>query len=90
MIDWTVDYTEPPLTKNITTEELGGYISTRSLAGHDQWSLSLGTLVNIPCHSQAIERHVKLVSDSCKNVGESNRGGSIRSTIESRMYRFSH
>ena len=85
MIDWNVDYTEPPLTKNITSEELDGYISTRSFPGYEQWSFSKGSIVNIPCHSQAVERHVKLVSDSSKNVvGEFNRDGFMRSTIQSR------
>ena len=39
----------------------------------------------IPCHSQAVERTIKLVSESCKNViGEASRNGFIKSTIQSR------
>ena len=42
-------------------------------------------VLELPCHSQALERHIKLVSEvSRKVVGEHARDGMIRTTLRSR------
>lgn len=67
--------TEPPLTKSLTEEEL--------------WDIALNnnrpSFASIPCHTQAVERGVKLVTEAASKVcGENNREGYIHSGLESR------
>ena len=85
IVDWDVFYTEPPLTKIMSDEDIDAHIENGNFPKHPHMSLAWCSISNILCHSQAVERMVKLVSESAKNVVEvSNRDGFIRSTIESR------
>ena len=85
IVDWDVFYTEPPLTKIMSDEDIDAHIENGNFPKHPYMSLACCSISNIPCHSQAVERMVKLVSESAKNVvGDSNRDGFIRSTIKSR------
>ena len=49
MIDWTEEITEPPVTKNMTLEDV-----QRSSQEGSSTPLLISTA---PCHSQAVERH---------------------------------
>ena len=62
MIDWKGDYTEPPLTKRIGYDDTAAYIQTGEgdLPKLTSVILLATCLTNIPCHSQAVERLVKL------------------------------
>ena len=45
----------------------------------------LKQLLDFPCHTQAVERHVKLVTEASKSVyGYKNRHARILSTLKSR------
>ena len=42
-------------------------------------------LEKYPCHTQAVERHVKVITDSARSVcGKERREGYIRAKLESR------
>ena len=79
MIPWQ-DYkvTEPPLTYNLSDEALKSIVKS-----------GLGTVQNIkdfPCHIQAVERCIKLVTEASSAVcGEHKRDGFIRARILSRQ-----
>lgn len=77
LINWqSVVVTEPPITKKFSTDELKEMIANVP----DQMSL-----LNVPCHSQAVERCVKLVTEASSSVcGQEARDGFIRSRIASR------
>ena len=67
--------TEPPLTRNISEDELEELIMTKSKKQFD----------TMPCHTQAVERCVKLVTEASSSVcGSESRDGFIRARIESR------
>ena len=76
MIDWfQTEIFEPPLTRNITDDELDTLIKNK---GQKTFSTFL-------CHTQAVERTVKLVSEaSTKVCGLEKRDGYIRTQIASR------
>ena len=62
MIDWDSKksvITEPPLTKHLTEEQLD------NLATSGESSL---VLTKMPCHSEAVERHLKLVTETAAKV----------------------
>ena len=76
LVNWQ-DYqrTEPPMMMNITNEEIDIAIETGQ-----RW-----TLDNFPCHTQAVERHVKLVTEAAAAVcGELRRDGYVRAKLLSR------
>lgn len=76
LIDWaSVKLYEPPLTFNIhNIEELV-----------KNGSFERGKFDDFPCHTQAVERMVKVVTESSAAVcGEDSRDGFIRATIKSR------
>jgi len=77
LIDWlSVEITEPPLTKSISDHDLKSMISDVS-AEID--------ILKFPCHTQAVERCIKLVTEASAAVcGIESRDGFIRSRIESR------
>lgn len=77
MIDWQIEgITEPPLTSNISSKDLIDMIRS------EQPFIEID---NYPCHNQAVERHVKLVTETAGCVcGEDNRDGFIRARLESR------
>lgn len=53
MIEWDV-VTEPPIVRNIPIEELENFIMTNFYL--------LKQILNFPCHTQAVERHVQEVT----------------------------
>lgn len=81
MIDWEqCTVTEPPVTVSLTEAHL------RELeSGNREPLLSLQKYLEMPCHSQAVERMVKDVSDASKHVyGQVARDGFIRAKIADR------
>ena len=74
LINWqTVKVTEPPLTKSITEAELKEMIINISKNIE---------VLNFPCHTQAVERHIKLVTEASSSVcGNNARDGLIRAKI---------
>jgi hypothetical protein len=78
MIDWqAIRLTEPPATRNLSDEKLKELIQSREPLGDG--------LLDFPCHTQAVERIIKLVTDASGSVvGEQNRDGFIRARIEGR------
>ena len=79
MVDWqSLDLTEPPLTKNIETENIMKFIHLRDAPKFHAKA--------IPCHTQAVERHIKHVMEASQKIcGRSNRDGFIQSTLLSRQ-----
>ena len=64
--------TEPPVLKRFTNEEISGF-KTSPL------------MLKYPCHNQAVERHVKLVTQASNAVSTfARRDGMIRQQIKSR------
>lgn len=86
MIDWaSVNITSPPILRDIPT-------AIFSSMQHDKKNLEWD-FVHFPCHTQAVERCVKLVTEaSAKVYGFHNRDGFIRATFFSRsiMPEFDH
>lgn len=78
MINWQQSMiSEPPMTKKISTEDLTQMIKDVP-EGME--------ILRFPCHSQAIERCVKLVTEASSKVcGPEARDGFIRSQIASRQ-----
>ena len=77
MIEWD-DTTEPPLTKGITRE------CSMDCLNRKQFDIELKFL-NLPCHTQAVERHIKVVTEVSSRVsGQSQREGAIMTTLASR------
>lgn len=67
--------TEPPLTKRLSPQEVWDIAFRKATPD----------FAAIPCHTQAVERGVKLVTEAAKKVcGENARDGFIRSRLESR------
>jgi len=79
LINWMdLTITAPPLLSKIPVDEISGRIFG---ANHD-----LLPFVRVPCHTQAVERVVKLVTEASQAVcGENARNGLIRNRIESRQ-----
>ena len=79
MIDWSKNViTEPPLFKNIPLQDIKEMASTGR-------SFEFGPLQKLPCHTQAVERHVKIITEASKHVcGNDARDGYIRSILKSR------
>lgn len=79
MIDWnTASLSPPPLLRRLTDQEIWSKIQSGEKA--DEWNFN-----KFPCHTQAVERCVKLVTEaSQKVVGSDARDGFIRSTLLSR------
>ena len=67
------------------TEDILQYIQSGDLPRLPSISLGSSTMNNIPCHSQAVERNVKLVTEASQNlIGRNNRDGFVKCTIKSR------
>jgi hypothetical protein len=78
LIDWT-DTTLPPLLSNLST------IQIRRMAKGN----SVFLCENFPCHSQAVERYVKIVTEAAGAVcGQERRDGFIESRLKSRQVRY--
>lgn len=77
LIDWSEGVSEPPVTRGITTDSLKDLVNE---GGIDRVAFP-----RYPCHTQAVERHVKLVTKASLSVcGQKSRDGLIRSCLESR------
>ena len=74
LIDWeATQLSEPPLTSSLTNEQLTA-IKDSPLQ-----------VADYPCHTQAVERAVRLVSEASASViGQDARDGFIRQRIQSR------
>lgn len=81
MIDWEATaITPPPVLEEFTDEDLKSLVSPQ--VGEEPQKLQV---TNFPCHSQRVERHVKVVSQAAASYGgEARRDGSIRVKLESR------
>lgn len=79
VIDWTVcPISEPPVIKKMTDNELKEFIKAEVTP--------TVLFSKFPCHTQAVERHVKLVTEAAKAVcGQKTRDGFIRARIASRQ-----
>ena len=79
MIDWALcPISEPPVIKAMTEAELRDLITTEVTPAV--------ILPKFPCHTQAVERHAKLVTEAVKTVcGQKSRDGFIRARVSSRQ-----
>ena len=79
MIDWAVcPISEPPIIKAMTDAELRDLITMEVTP--------TVMFPKFPCHTQAVERHVKLVTEAAKAVcGQKSRDGFIRAHVASRQ-----
>lgn len=66
---------EPPLTRSLTTAEIKNYITNGE---------EMITFPKLVCHTQAVERCVRLVTEAAAAVGDLERDGYIRSRLMSR------
>lgn len=76
IIDWTTTAIyPPPLLRRVSDKEIWAKISTADTA--KEWNFH-----KFQCHTQAVERCVKLVTEAAsKLVGAKNRDGFIRTTL---------
>ena len=76
LINWQdTPVTEPPITKELTDEQVEYYMRSGDKFQFDDY----------PCHTQAVERVIKLVTDASASVcGSDRRDGFIRARIKSR------
>lgn len=79
LINWQDhQITEPPLTLNISNEFLENIVENGLSTHHN--------IKDFPCHTQAVERCIKLVTDASSSVcGENKRDGFIRARLLSRQ-----
>lgn len=79
LIDWSVcKLTPPPLLSRMPTEHIASLLKDKALPEFNY--------LKFPCHTQAVERCVKLVTESAEKVcGHENRDGYIRATLKSRQ-----
>ena len=77
LVAWQdIDRHAPPVMDGFSDQQIRGFVAN---------SDDVVTLEHFPCHTQAVERHVKLVTESSAAVcGQQQRDGFIRSRIESR------
>lgn len=79
LVDWqNVVWSEPPITTKLTKEDLEEVVQYPE-------SSAISYVRNYPCHSQAVERAVKVVTEAAVTVcGYERRDGVIRSKLHSR------
>ena len=79
MIDWAVcPISEPPVIKAMIDAERKELITSEVT--------QTVSFPKFPCHTQAVERHVKLVTEVAKTVcGQKSRDGFIRARVASRQ-----
>ena len=77
MINWQkVNLTESPFARSIFDDKINHLISSKEKRNFS----------HLPCHTQAVERFVKLITEVSSLVcGQNSRDGFIRSKIESRQ-----
>ncbi|KAE8741984.1 hypothetical protein FOCC_FOCC012463 [Frankliniella occidentalis] len=78
MIDWTnITVTVPPVIRDISNAELIARLTNNTVV---EWEFA-----KFPCHTVAVERTVKLVTEAASLVcGPESRDGHIRATLKSR------
>ena len=78
MIDWqATTISEPPVTRCLSNVTIESYVKSRMLL--------LGLFPKFPCHTQAVEKAVKLVTEaSAWVVDSSERDGYIIAKLQSR------
>lgn len=77
MINWQQTITEPPILKQLTDQEIQQIVQS----GGEGELLFL----RLPCHTQAVERAVKLTTEACTSqCKDSSRFGAIKAKLESR------
>jgi len=78
MIDWTtVRVNEPLVTISISDDDLREFIR--------EPTTPVVTFDRYPCHTQAVERCIKLVTEASQSVcGKNRRDGFVRTRLESR------
>lgn len=79
LIDWTnCKLTPPPLLSSMTTEYISTLLNNKALPEFEY--------LKFPCHTQSVERCVKLVTEAAGKVcGHENREGFIKTTLRSRF-----
>ena len=82
MIKWTdITITEPPMTKHITDEDLKKYVRE---AREPSCRMQAIDFPRFPCQTQAVERVIKLVTESSLSVcGPEARDGFVKVKIAS-------
>ena len=81
-----IDRYAPPVNvmNNLSDEQIRAFVTNQNVRTN-QNSQNVVAVQHFPCHTQAVERCVKLVTESSSAVcGEQQRDGFIRSRIESR------
>ena len=78
IIDWqSIEVTEPPILANMSECELEQYVASGDIPKVN--------FPKFPCHTQAVERCVKLVTEASAAVcGQKSRDGFIHVRLESR------
>lgn len=78
LIDWKqCKLTQPPLISNMTTDYIASSLKHKVV--------NVFEYLKFPCHTQSVERCVKLVTEAAGKVcGYENRDGFIRATFRSR------
>ncbi|GBN09653.1 hypothetical protein AVEN_6498-1 [Araneus ventricosus] len=79
MIHWnTITLSPPPLLRIFSNQEI--WSKVQSVGAAAEWNFD-----NFPCHTQAVERCVKLVTEVSQTaVGSNSIDGFIRTTLLSR------
>jgi hypothetical protein len=78
VIDWSNEPRyEPPLVRRMAQELVESYADKDTV-------VPILSFPNLPCHTQAVERGIRLVTEACASVRVKQRDGFIRSRIESR------
>lgn len=77
LIDWqNYIVTEPPVTVKLSNKDLENIVKE---------TFFVKNLGKFPCHTQAVERCVKIITEAALKVcGETSRDGYIRSKLEGR------
>ncbi|GBP26427.1 hypothetical protein EVAR_75559_1 [Eumeta japonica] len=77
IINWQKEITEPPIFKNLSTEEISYIVQS---GGEGQLSF-----LRLPCHTQAVERAVKITTEAAiSQCTIKSRLDSIKAKLESR------
>lgn len=77
LIDWQENVTEPPILKTIPDKDIRLLVEQRG-----EGDISL---LRLPCHTQAVERAVKSVTEASRTLcSKSEKEGFIKAQIESR------
>ena len=78
LIEWTdAIVSEPSFTAYVTSNDIRKMIKSDTFSGIK--------IPDLPCHTQSVERHIKLVSEASSLVGDlACRKGLIRNKLSSR------